>query len=63
VPRDLEQGSAQAGVELVLADLVAGKVEMHVDDFDHVPAQNRQMLVGHRFHGLGVNGRGAWWCR
>src|SRR5690606_18050551 len=46
-----------AGIERVLADLVARQVEMHVDDFDHVPAECGQVLLCERFHRSGMSGR------
>ena len=33
-----------------LGELVTGKVSMDRDHLDHVPAQDRQVLLSHRFH-------------
>ena len=49
--RHVEQGAAQARVGSRLADFFLGEVEMHVDDLDHLPTEQSEVLLGHRLHG------------
>jgi hypothetical protein len=50
MPRHFEHRAADIRIERIRADLLARQVEMHLDNLDHVPAQDREVPFGHRFH-------------
>jgi hypothetical protein len=50
VPGNAQHHLHHPFVEGFLAELLAGKVGMDGDQVDHVPAQDREVLFGHRLH-------------
>ena len=48
--RHIHQGAAKLWIRCFGTDLLTGQIEMHLDDLDHVATEERQVLLGHRFH-------------